>query len=120
MNKNGTYSTPEGLGNQVSLEFNLAYRWHSATSYQDEIWTENVYKQLFDKPSSDISMPELLMGLHKYQTDMEEDPSKRTFANLQRQANGTFKDDDLVRIMQAAIEDVAGRASLRIGAIVVS
>lgn len=104
----GTHVTPSGLGNQCSVEFNLAYRWHSATSYNDEKWTEEVYKDLFGKPAEDVSMVELLMGLHKYEQSIDKDPSKRTFANLQRQADGTFKDDDLVKIMTSAVEDVAG------------
>ncbi|KAL1964166.1 hypothetical protein VTN77DRAFT_7254 [Rasamsonia byssochlamydoides] len=102
------HATPSGLGNHCSIEFNLAYRWHSATSAKDELWTENVYKELFGKPASEVSMPELLMGLAKYEKSMDKDPSKRTFAHLQRQEDGTFKDDDLVKILTEAIEDVAG------------
>lgn len=90
------------------MEFNLAYRWHSATSYKDEKWTEEVYKELFGKPAEEVSMVELLMGLHKYEQSIDKDPSKRTFAHLQRQPDGTFKDDDLVNIMTSAVEDVAG------------
>jgi linoleate 10R-lipoxygenase len=53
-------------------------------------------------------MPELLMGLYKYETEIDTDPSKRTFAGLSRQANGTFRDDDLVKILTEAVEEVAG------------
>jgi linoleate 10R-lipoxygenase len=53
-------------------------------------------------------MHELLMGLGKYQKELPADPSKRTFADLERQADGTFKDDDLVNMLVNAIEDVAG------------
>jgi linoleate 10R-lipoxygenase len=108
MEKYGKHTTPSGIGNQCSFEFNLAYRWHSATSAQDEVWTENVYKQLFGKPASEVSMPELLMGLYKYEKDMDSDPSKRTFAGLSRQGDGSFKDDDLVKILTEAVEEVAG------------
>ncbi|RAO67642.1 uncharacterized protein BHQ10_003654 [Talaromyces amestolkiae] len=109
----GTHTTPSGLGNQCSVEFNLAYRWHSATSYNDEKWTEEVYRDLFGKPAEEVSMVELLMGLNKYEQSIDKDPSKRTFANLQRQADGTFKDDDLVKIMASAVEDVAGSFGAR-------
>lgn len=34
-----------GIGNQVSVEFNLLYRWHSATSLRDEGWTEKLFKE---------------------------------------------------------------------------
>lgn len=110
MDKNGKDTTPSGLGNQCSVEFNLAYRWHSATSAKDELWTEEVYKELFGKPASEVGMTELLMGLGKYEQSLDKDPSKRTFAHLQRQEDGTFKDDDLVKIMTAAVEDVAGKS----------
>lgn len=36
------------------------------------------------------------------------EPLKRNFANLVRQADGTFADADLVSILTASIEDVAG------------
>lgn len=105
----GTHMTPAGLGNQCSVEFNLAYRWHSATSAKDEKWTEEAYKQMFGKPAEEVSMMELLMGLHKYEKSIPEDPGERTFAGLERQADGSFKDDDLVKIMTEAVEDVAGK-----------
>jgi linoleate 10R-lipoxygenase len=108
MDKYGQHTTPSGLGNQCSFEFNLAYRWHSAIGAKDEEWTEEVYKQLFGKPANEVSMPELLMGLYKYETEIDVDPSKRTFAGLNRQANGTFRDDDLVKILTEAVEEVAG------------
>lgn len=91
------------------MEFNLAYRWHSTTSAKDEEWTEKIYEELFGKPASDVSMEELLMGLGKYARDLDPDPSKRTFAHLERQADGRFRDEDLVRILTNAIEDVAGK-----------
>ncbi|KAJ9263257.1 hypothetical protein DTO212C5_7683 [Paecilomyces variotii] len=109
----GKETTPEGLGNQCSVEFNLAYRWHSATSAKDEEWTENVYKELFGKPASEVSMQELLIGLGKYESSLDKDPSKRTFAHLQRQEDGTFKDEELVKILTDAIEDVAGSFGAR-------
>lgn len=104
----GSRTTPAGLGNQCSVEFNLAYRWHSAISATDEKWTEEVYEKLMGKPASEVSMHELLMGLGKYQAELPADPSKRTFAGLERQADGTFKDEDLVNILVNAVEDVAG------------
>ncbi|PYH92083.1 peroxidase [Aspergillus ellipticus CBS 707.79] len=109
----GTKSTPSGLGNQCSVEFNLAYRWHSAISANDEKWTEEVYEKLMGKPAAEVSMHELLMGLGKYEQEIPKDPSKRTFADLQRQEDGTFKDEDLVTILVNAIEDVASSFGAR-------
>ena len=34
----GEKTAPRGVGNQVSCEFNLVYRWHSAISAKDEKW----------------------------------------------------------------------------------
>lgn len=101
--------TPRGIGNQVSVEFNLAYRWHSCISQNDEKWTEEVYKELFGKKADDVSFPELMAGLSKWEKEMPDDPMKRPFAHLQRGEDGNYNDDDLVRIMQAGIEDVAGK-----------
>lgn len=49
-----------------------------------------------------------MAGLSKWEKSLSEDPMKRPFAHLQRGQDGKYNDDDLVRIMQAGIEDVAG------------
>ncbi|THC96109.1 hypothetical protein EYZ11_004431 [Aspergillus tanneri] len=107
----GNSNTPSGLGNQCSVEFNLAYRWHSAISANDEKWTEKIYEELMGKPASEVSVHELLMGLGRYEHGMPKDPSKRTFAHLERQEDGTYKDEDLVNILANAVEDVASEFS---------
>jgi linoleate 10R-lipoxygenase len=105
-------ATPEksesGVGNQVSFEFCMAYRWHSCIGAQDEKWTEEAYKHMFGKDAQDVTIPDLLGGLKKWQTEMPEDPADRTFAGLARNADGRFSDEDLVRIMSDATEQVAG------------
>jgi linoleate 10R-lipoxygenase len=85
-----------------------AYRWHSCISENDEKWTEEVYKELFGKKADEISLQELLSGLSKWEKDLPADPMKRPFAHLNRGEDGKFNDDDLVRILQSGIEDVAG------------
>ncbi|KAK2808634.1 hypothetical protein FQN50_004498 [Emmonsiellopsis sp. PD_5] len=97
-----------GTGNQVSFEFNLAYRWHSTIGSQDEKWIEDIYKDLFGKTGEETSMPELLAGMAKWQRELPQDPGKRSFAHLERQADGTFRDEDLAKIMTEAVEEVAG------------
>jgi hypothetical protein len=97
-----------GVGNQVSAEFNLVYRWHSAISARDEKWTEELYFELFGKPARDVSMRDLLTGLKKLEDEIDPDPHKRPFAKLHRGEDGKFADDDLVNIMASSIEDVAG------------
>ncbi|KAJ5577571.1 uncharacterized protein N7459_006535 [Penicillium hispanicum] len=100
-------ATPSGLGNQCSVEFNLAYRWHSTISQGDEKWIEQIYYDLMGKPAEQVTMPELLMGMKKVEGMLDADPSKRTFAHLKRQEDGTFKDEELVAILKHATEDVA-------------
>jgi hypothetical protein len=39
--------TPLGIGNQVSVEFNMIYRWHSAVSSQDETWANGFFNEIF-------------------------------------------------------------------------
>lgn len=109
----GTDGTPRGVGNQVSAEFNLVYRWHSATSKRDEEWTEKEYQRLFKKPSAEVSMAELMSGLALWDKTLPEDPMKRDFANLERGSDGKFSDDALVEILADSIEDTAGKGSPR-------
>ena len=100
--------TPSGVGNQVSAEFNLAYRWHSCISDKDDKWTQELYKKLFGKEAKDVTLPELLQGLGKWEHGLPKDPQKRPFADLERDADGKLPDDELVEILTSAIEDTAG------------
>ncbi|KAL2369279.1 prostaglandin-endoperoxide synthase 1 [Blastomyces gilchristii SLH14081] len=101
-------SAESGVGNQVSFEFNLAYRWHSCIGQLDEKWIDEIYQDFFGKSAEQISMPELMAGMSKWQQLLPGDPSERTFAKLERQADGRFRDEDLARIMTEATEEVAG------------
>lgn len=49
----GAAVVPQGIGNQVSVEFNLIYRWHSSVSNRDEKWIEGFYAEIF--PGKDQS-----------------------------------------------------------------
>ena len=106
--------TPQGVGNQVALEFNLIYRWHCAISAKDEKWTEDFYNRIFPgKHHSEVGMPEFLAGVRRWEQSIASDPGERTFEGLQRDENGYFKDDDLVNILCDSIEDVAGAFGAR-------
>ncbi|KAJ5728443.1 hypothetical protein N7493_004773 [Penicillium malachiteum] len=100
-------ATPSGLGNQCSVEFNLAYRWHSTIAEGDEKWIDQLYFDLMGKPAEEVTMHELLIGMKKVEGMLDPDPSKREFGHLKRQEDGTFKDEELVAILKNASEDVA-------------
>ncbi|KAK0117789.1 hypothetical protein ONS95_012115 [Cadophora gregata] len=101
--------TAEGCGNQVSAEFNLIYRWHSAVSEKDDKWTQDIYTKMFPgKKPEDVSLGQLLGALRAMEANTPKDPFERPFAGLKRQADGTFNDDELVKILQSSVEDVAG------------
>jgi linoleate 8R-lipoxygenase/9,12-octadecadienoate 8-hydroperoxide 8R-isomerase len=104
---------PVAAGNQVSAEFNLVYRWHSAISAKDEKWTEDLLKWQFkdDIPDGDLTkltFPMFMKAAMKmeqvYQSQL---PNERQFAGLTRQSDGMFKDDDLVKIISDSVEDCA-------------
>lgn len=104
--------TPRGVGNQVSVEFNLLYRFHSCISKKDERWINDFFLQLFPgrKPEDlqDVSWVELGQALLAFEQQIPKDPSQRTFSGLERQANGKFKDSDLVQILKEAMNDPCG------------
>ncbi|KHN98764.1 heme peroxidase [Metarhizium album ARSEF 1941] len=108
---------PRGVGNQVSVEFNLIYRFHSCISKKDERWINDFLVKLFPgrKPDdlSHVSHVELGQALVAFEQNIPKDPSVRTFDGLERQADGTFRDEDLVRILKEAMEDPAGAFGAR-------
>lgn len=103
---------PRGIGNQVSVEFNLLYRFHSCISKRDEKWTEDFFQSEFPGKTMDeinkLDIYELLGGLQKFFGNVHPEPSKREFGGLKRQENGMFKDEDLVKVMKEGMEDPAG------------
>ncbi|KAI9824597.1 MAG: hypothetical protein M1832_001687 [Thelocarpon impressellum] len=101
--------TPRGIGNQVSAEFNLIYRWHSCISERDDKWTQGFYRKLFeDKSPDEATLPELLAKLRELSSKIPDDPVKRDIPGLKRGVDGTFNDDELVKILTESIEDTAG------------
>ncbi|RFU32995.1 hypothetical protein B7463_g3353, partial [Scytalidium lignicola] len=89
--------SPRGIGNQVSVEFNMIYRWHSAVSTQDEAWANDFYKEIFGPNSNPdtTSTDEFLQGLRTWRRSLPEDPEKWTFGGLTRLEDGRFPDADI-------------------------
>ncbi|KAK2678791.1 hypothetical protein RAB80_003972 [Fusarium oxysporum f. sp. vasinfectum] len=53
--------TSRGIGNQVTVEFNLLYRFHCAISRKDEAYTEDFMKKVLHfRDPSNTSLPEFL------------------------------------------------------------
>jgi len=100
---------PMGVGNQVSAEFNLVYRWHSTLSTRDEEWTQDLWDGLFGKgrDPKTIHKYEFLAKLDEVYKKTEKDPFKRSFAGLTRNENGTLPDQGLVDILTSSVEDCA-------------
>ncbi|KAJ6548164.1 linoleate diol synthase [Mycena vulgaris] len=96
-----------GQGNVCSVEFNCLYRWHATTSVEDEKWISEVFKEAFDgKDPENVTKAEFGAAARKVEM-MRPDITHWTFGNLERQADGTFRDSDLANILQNATENPA-------------
>ena len=106
----GKPTAPTGVGNQVSVEFNLLYRWHSIISERDAKWTaEEMRKLLGGKDPETASFHEMIMAFQAWESALPEELRQRnSVPGLQRDANGLYDDDELVDILRAGIEDTAG------------
>lgn len=101
--------TPEAVGNQVSVEFNLIYRWHCGMSQRDDKWTTDMLTEaLGGKDPATATLPEFFGALGRFESSFPNEPEKRTLAGLKRQEDGSFEDEGLIKIMQESIEEVAG------------
>jgi hypothetical protein len=98
-----------GVGNQVSAEFNLVYRWHSTVSDRDEKWTQELWDGMFGegRDPKTIGKGEFFGKLNEVYKTTDPDPSKRKFAGLARNEDGTFPEQGLVDILVSSIEDCA-------------
>ncbi|GIC94665.1 peroxidase/cytochrome P450 family protein [Aspergillus udagawae] len=107
---------PRGVGNQVSAEFNMIYRWHAAISNQDEAWANRLCHRIFgpEVDGSTLSVNRFLEGLRKYfENNVPGEPATWTFGGLERQQDGRFADGELVRLLSEGCENVAGAFGAR-------
>ncbi|KAJ7442287.1 linoleate diol synthase [Mycena latifolia] len=96
-----------GQGNVCSVEFNCLYRWHATTSVEDEKWVGQVFEEIFDgKDPELVTIADFAAAARKVQ-EMQPDITHWTFGNLKRQADGSFKDEDLANILHNATEHPA-------------
>ena len=103
---------PRGIGNQVSAEFNLLYRFHSVISKRDEKWLNDFLKsEVFkstDEPLDKMTPETLIKGLYEYERSIPEEPKQRNFGRLKRNSRGKFDDAEMVKILKESMEDPAG------------
>ncbi|WAQ90262.1 hypothetical protein PtA15_12A250 [Puccinia triticina] len=125
-------STPKAVGNSVSIEFNILYRWHSCLSMRQTQWLEEkMSKGLPSRKWDDLNegafmrameslMKELNAGagtdprnwkLSKYEVTPATVGGAETVeqGTYERDpATGKFRDEDIARILRDATYDVAG------------
>ena len=99
------------MGNQVSAEFNLLYRFHSAVSQRDDKWSQIFFQDVFgDKKPEELSILEFIASALAHEAKIPKEPSQRVFGGLKRDPKtGRFDDDALVQILKESIEDPAGK-----------
>ncbi|KAH9932667.1 linoleate diol synthase [Amylocystis lapponica] len=120
-----------GRGNVCSVEFNCLYRWHATTSVHDEKWVEQLIAKIFPNKSWDevhfccirsgtwtnrrsfkITIADFKETAKTLQAQ-EPGCTEWTFDNLQRQKDGSFKDEELAQILHAATENPASAFKAR-------
>ena len=102
-----------GVGNVVSAEFNLCYRWHSCISEMDDKWIQDFYKQLLGDNYGDMNLQALIGAMKKFEQTIPPDPADRSFGGFTRGADGKFDDDELVNAIATAIEQPGGAFGAR-------
>ncbi|KIY53364.1 linoleate diol synthase [Fistulina hepatica ATCC 64428] len=95
-----------GRGNACSVEFNCLYRWHATTSRENEQWVTELLQRTFQKPVEDITIEDYFVKYKELQ-GQDNDMKHWTFGALQRQEDGTFKDEELAEILYDATESEA-------------
>lgn len=105
---------PKGVGNQVSMEFNLIYRWHATISDNNERWTRDFMRKIWPEQDPEtITQAQLVDGFKKWGHTVDRDPGKWTFNGMTRNKAGGFDDGALVAILKSTTEDVAGAFGAR-------
>lgn len=102
-----------GVGNVVSAEFNLCYRWHSCISEMDDKWIQDFYTKMLGEDYGAMDMRALMTAVKKFEMSIPADPGKRTFGGFERGVDGRFNDDELMEALATAIEQPGGAFGAR-------
>ena len=107
--------TTRGIGNQVTVEFNLLYRFHCAISLKDEEYAEDVMRATFGIDPANCSVQQFLQAMRdskQYNKDPPE-PSEVTFGIpndsarhfVRNDITNLFDDDKMIQALTAAMDD---------------
>lgn len=101
-----------GLGNVCSIEFNLLYRWHATISESDEAWiSQEISRILKGRDPSTVPLEEYKKILRTIRPTGS--PKSWTFGGLERNADGSFADADLAKVLMDATEAYASAYKAR-------
>ena len=104
----GQKNIAKACGNQVSVEFNLIYRWHSTISVKGERWLNDHMARICpDSQIEDLTLENMRAGNRRLDAETPVDPGQWVFGGFQRNAQGYFDDSDLVRTLTEATGEVA-------------
>ncbi|CAF1076093.1 unnamed protein product [Adineta steineri] len=92
---------PRATGNQCSIEFNFLYRWHHATSVEDEIWIENEMSRLIGD-WKDMDMRTMFQKIGGVTQDQQQN------LQLVRGEDGRFDDKALAKALIDGCKNVSG------------
>ncbi|ATY62963.1 fatty acid [Cordyceps militaris] len=102
-----------GVGNAVSAEFNLCYRWHSCISKRDEVWMQEFFSDLLGGGDQELDLASLRRAMEALEKKLPQDPGQCCFGGFTRGADGRFDDDDLMGALTLAIEEPGGAFGAR-------
>ncbi|KAM0265577.1 hypothetical protein ACHAQJ_000009 [Trichoderma viride] len=108
-----TKGSERGVGNSVSAEFNICYRWHSCISEMDDEWMHSFYDDLLGENYGTMDMRMLMIAIRKFAMGMPKDPGDCVFGGFARGPDGRFDDDDLVNCIATSIEQPGGSFGAR-------
>ncbi len=94
-------NVPVATGNQCSLEFNFLYRWHHATSVEDEIWLDSKLLSLVGNWKS-MDMKTMFQKLEEVKQEQKQS------SQLVRRKDGRFRDKDLAKALIDGCKNVSG------------
>ncbi|KAL8856073.1 MAG: hypothetical protein Q9178_007329 [Gyalolechia marmorata] len=99
-----------GLGNQVTVEFNLLYRFHCAISEKDEQYTENFFKEIGISEPRKLSFKGFTDLMSKLPRDSKNDPWLQEFGlNSHRfkrnPITGLFDDQMMINQLRESMDD---------------